>query len=158
MTTTESSPRDRIVVGVDGSKSSEEALRWARFMAGVTGSPITAVAAWHEATGAAGMAAIAGAALPADRDPAAETARMLADTLGAVLGDGSGDVETSVREGSAAKVLLEASDGARMLVVGSRGHGGFTGLLLGSVSTACAEHASCPVLVIHGYTPPPPLG
>ena len=58
-------------------------------------------------------------------------------------------------EGNAAKVLLEASEGARMLVVGSRGHGGFSGLLLGSVSAACAEHARCPVVVVHGDGPPP---
>jgi len=52
-------------------------------------------------------------------------------------------------------VLLEVSSGARMLVVGSRGHGGFAGLLLGSVSAACAEHGDCPVLVVHGTTAPP---
>jgi len=53
-------------------------------------------------------------------------------------------------------VLLEVSDGARMLVVGSRGQGGLAGLLLGSVSAAGAEHAACPVLVVHGTTLPPP--
>ncbi len=60
-----------------------------------------------------------------------------------------------VREGGAAKVLLEASTGADMLVVGSRGHGGFSGLLLGSVSAGVSEHASCPVLIIHGDRPLP---
>ena len=66
------------------------------------------------------------------------------------------ELEITVREGAAAKFLLEVSSGARMLVVGSRGRVGFAGLLLGSVGTACAEHATCPVLVIHGSTPPPP--
>ena len=61
-----------------------------------------------------------------------------------------------VREGGAAKVLLEASEGAVMLVVGSRGHGGFAGLLLGSVSANVAEHAGCPVFIVHGDQPPPP--
>jgi nucleotide-binding universal stress UspA family protein len=60
-----------------------------------------------------------------------------------------------VREGGAAKVLLEVSEGAAMVIVGSRGHGGFTGLLLGSVSANVAEHASCPVLIIHGDQAPP---
>ncbi|MCU1529307.1 MAG: hypothetical protein JWP75_3070 [Frondihabitans sp.] len=55
-----------------------------------------------------------------------------------------------VVEGQSARILLEQSHGAEMLIVGSRGHGGFAGLLLGSVSSACAEHADCPVLVMHG--------
>ena len=63
-----------------------------------------------------------------------------------------------VVEGGAVQVLLEASNGARILVVGNRGHGGFAGLLLGSVSAACAEHAAGAVLVVHGETPPPPAG
>ena len=62
----------------------------------------------------------------------------------------------TVREGGPAHALIEMSGGARMLVVGNRGHGGFAGLLLGSVSAACAEHASSPVLIIPGMTPPPP--
>jgi len=53
------------------------------------------------------------------------------------------------------ETLATASEGALMLVVGSRGFGGFTGLLLGSVSAKVAEHARCPVLVVHGDTPPP---
>ncbi len=61
-----------------------------------------------------------------------------------------GFLKTEAREGSAAKVLLDASTGATMLVVGSRGHGGFAGMLIGSVSAGVAEHASCPVLIIHG--------
>lgn len=52
-------------------------------------------------------------------------------------------------------MLLEASEGALMLLVGSRGHGGFTGLVLGSVSANVAEHATCPVLVLHGDEDPP---
>jgi nucleotide-binding universal stress UspA family protein len=83
--------------------------------------------------------------------------KVLDDTVLAVFGDQPpAGLQRQVREGGAAKVLLEAGEGAIMLVVGSRGHGGFAGLLLGSVSANVAEHASCPVLVIHGDQAPPP--
>jgi nucleotide-binding universal stress UspA family protein len=59
-------------------------------------------------------------------------------------------VRARVVEGNAAQVLLDASDGADLLVVGSRGHGGFTEALLGSVSQHCVHHARCPVVVIRG--------
>ena len=62
----------------------------------------------------------------------------------------SANVRKAVQEGRAASVMLEAARDADMLIIGSRGHGGFTGLLLGSVSAECAEHSSCPVLVVHG--------
>ena len=58
------------------------------------------------------------------------------------------DIERTVVEGSAATALLEAAQGADLLVVGSRGRGGFAGLLLGSVSQQCAHHASCPVVIV----------
>ena len=60
------------------------------------------------------------------------------------------EIERRVTEGSAAAVLIEASRDADLLVVGSRGHGGFTGLRLGSVSRQCVSHASCPVVVVPG--------
>ncbi|MEO6503003.1 MAG: universal stress protein [Jatrophihabitantaceae bacterium] len=147
---------DRIVVGVDGSKPSHEALRWARFMADVTGSTLEAIMVWQRIS-AYGAGAAGWAAFPPDWNPAEEARRVLADTVAEVFGPSTPEGMTmTVREGGAAHALIEMSGGARMLVVGSRGHGGFAGLLLGSVSTACAEHATCPVLVIHGMTPPPP--
>jgi nucleotide-binding universal stress UspA family protein len=74
----------------------------------------------------------------------------LQDAAQRVFGDATPDgYQGTVLHGGAAEVLLTASKGAEMLVVGSRGHGGFAGLLLGSVSGAVAEHASCPVLVFH---------
>lgn len=59
-------------------------------------------------------------------------------------------VRTQVAEGNPARVLLSAAAGADLLVVGSRGHGGFTEALLGSVGQHCAHHARCPVVVIRG--------
>jgi len=147
---------DRVVVGVDGSKPSLEALRWARFMADVTGSALEAVMTWQQiptyGAGTAGWAAF-----PPDWAPAEEARRVLTGTVEEVLGPTTPEgMIMTVREGGAAHALIEISGGTRMLVVGSRGHGGFAGLLLGSVSAACAEDANCPVLVIHGATPPPP--
>jgi nucleotide-binding universal stress UspA family protein len=62
-------------------------------------------------------------------------------------------LSTKTLHGPPARTLIEESRNAFMLVLGSRGHGGFAGLLLGSVSTACAQHAHCPVLIMHGPTP-----
>jgi nucleotide-binding universal stress UspA family protein len=141
----------RIVVGVDGSKPSYDALRWAGYFASVLGARLDVVTAW-EYPPSFGWAAIA-----PDWDPARDMAKVLADGVAAVFGDQPpANMALHVREGGAAKVLLDACRGAVMLVVGSRGHGGFAGLLLGSVSANVAEHASCPVFIVHGHEATPP--
>jgi len=146
---------DRIVVGVDGSEPSKQALRWAYFMAQATTSTVEAVAAWQPITAYGAMGA-GWVAMPNDWNPAQDAENALIATVEEVFGEHRPPaLQITVREGNAAKVLLEASAGAQMLVVGSRGHGGFSALLLGSVSAACTEHATCPVLVLHGPTPPP---
>ena len=144
-------PDDRVVVGVDGSEPSKQALRWGMFFAQTTGATIDAVMAWMIPT-------FAGAGVwPAEWNPERDAADALHATVTEVLGEQPPvPVRETVVEGGAARVLLGASDGARILVVGSRGHGGFAGLMLGSVSAACAEHASGAVLIVHGETPPPP--
>jgi nucleotide-binding universal stress UspA family protein len=135
----------RIVVGVDGSASSIEGLQWARRIATATGSAIEAVTAW-ELPNAFGVGY-----LPGDYEPDKDAEVTLTETIDQVFGaDRPTDLRLVVKEGNAAKVLLDQSVGAQMLIVGSRGHGGFVGLLLGSVSATCAEHATCPVLVVHG--------
>jgi nucleotide-binding universal stress UspA family protein len=140
----------RIVVGVDGSPSSEQALRWGANLAAMMGVRLEAVTAWDF------PASYGFGSVPQDWDPAGDMRKVLDDTVSAVFGDQPpAGLQRQVREGGAAKVLLEASQGAIMLVVGSRGHGGFAGLLLGSVSANVAEHAPCPVLVIHGDQGPP---
>jgi nucleotide-binding universal stress UspA family protein len=146
--------RPRIVVGVDGSDCSKDALRWAARQAGFTGAAVDAVAAWQFPT-FYGWA-------PADSedlDFASFAGQTLAGAVDDVFGPEHPDwLRTRVIEGHAAQVLVEASAGADLLVVGSRGYGGFADALLGSVSTYCVHHARCPVTVIHGtgHTTEPP--
>ena len=137
--------KPRIVVGIDGSSCSTEALEWALRIASSTGATIDAVSAWN-------LPSMYGVGyLPGDYDPAGDAKRIVSETVAAAVGGNRPDgMRLIVKQGTPAKVLLEESKGAQMLVVGSRGHGGFAGLLLGSVSSACAEHATCPVLVVHG--------
>ena len=152
--TAELEPAGRIIVGVDGSEPSKTALRWAMFMASALSCDVRALVACESTTEWSGTG---WATKPTDWDRGEATVSTLRQTVHEVLGDElPANITAGRREGGAAKVLLAASEDARMLVVGSRGHGGFAGLLLGSVSTACAEHAACPVLVVHGDTPPPP--
>jgi nucleotide-binding universal stress UspA family protein len=134
----------RIVVGVDGSRHSQNALLWAVHFATIFSARLDVVGAW-EYPQSFGWAAIA-----PEWDPAKDTEKVLEDTVRAVTGDRPAGTQLLVREGGAAKVLLDASAGATILVVGSRGHGGFAGLLLGSVSANVAEHAPCPVFIVHG--------
>jgi len=140
----------KIVVGVDGSDSSVLALRWAAHYAALLAARLEVVMAW-EYPATFGWTAIA-----PDWNPADDVRQVLAESASAAFGDQvPAGTQFEVREGGAARVLLDASPGATMLVVGSRGHGGFTGLLLGSVSANVAEHAPCPVLIIHGDQGPP---
>ncbi|MDQ7908997.1 universal stress protein [Phytohabitans sp. ZYX-F-186] len=132
----------RIVVGIDGSEASKDALRWAVRQAKLTGAPIEAVMAWE-------FPAYYGWA-PADDFDLAEVSR---DALRAAVDDALGVERTAqvrqvVAEGNPARVLIDAAKDASLLVVGSRGHGGFAGALLGSVSQHCAQHAPCPVVVV----------
>jgi nucleotide-binding universal stress UspA family protein len=138
----------RIVVGVDGSQSSIGALRRGARIAAALELPLEAVVAWHYPNLYGGYM---GATFVPDPNMIADGARaMLDETVTAVFGDSPpAAFRTVVREGATAETLIAASEGAEMLIVGSRGHGGFAGLLLGSVSEACAEHATCPVLVFH---------
>ncbi|MDQ2957788.1 MAG: universal stress protein [Actinomycetota bacterium] len=147
---------NRVVVGVDGSESSRQALRWAAFVATASGSIVQAVTAWQPLSANGWAVGYASMAVPDYWNPAGDAEKVLVETVDEVFGANRPPLlETVVREGAAARVLLEVSAGARLLVVGSRGHGGFAGLLLGSVSSNCAEHAICPVLVVHGSTPVP---
>ena len=146
---------DHIVVGVDGSEASRNALRWAHFLCEGTGSSIEAIAAWRLPATAAGGPGLG--AIPGGNTFAEDARATLRTSLEAVFGaERPPGLHSGVHEGGAAKVLIDVSRKARMLVLGNRGHGGFAGLLLGSVSTACTAHAACPVLVVHKDNRPPP--
>ncbi|CAN5642775.1 universal stress protein [soil metagenome] len=133
------------MVGVDGSDSSAEALRWAERMASAVGAGIDAIIAWNIPTTDIGYPSI-----PIHYRPDKIAEQELDQALAAAFGEvRPADLRALVRQGHPAKVLIDAGRDAEMLVVGSRGHGGFIGLLLGSVSTFCAVHASCPVVVVH---------
>jgi nucleotide-binding universal stress UspA family protein len=138
----------RIVVGVDGSDSSADALRWASTQARLTGAELTAVMSWELPT------SYAWGPVMDDTDWEADARTALEQTItGTLDADDAAKVQRSVVRGHPARALLDASAGAGLLVVGSRGHGGFAGLLLGSVSQHVITHATCPVLVVHGAAP-----
>lgn len=146
MSETESST-PRIVVGVDGSEHSKLALQWAARIAVTEGARIEAVAAWEIPTMAYGY-------YGEPETERAEMKKMLAETVAEVFGDRAPvDITMLTQRGGPAQVLIDAGAGALLLVVGSRGRGGFAGLLLGSVSSKVAAHATCPVLVVHGEPP-----
>jgi nucleotide-binding universal stress UspA family protein len=145
---TEKAPR--IVVGVDGSASSLAALRWAVHQAELTGGTVDAVVAWQMPATMTGFG-FAPVAV-ADRCDMEQTAqRVLDHAVGRVVGgEGAPAVRCLAVQGFPAPVLLGASADADLLVLGSRGHGGFSGALLGSVSQNCVRHARCPVVIIRG--------
>jgi nucleotide-binding universal stress UspA family protein len=146
MTTGNQSER-RIVVGVDGSDGSKSALRWAMTQAALTGATLEAVASWQDpATSgyAYGWVAADG------QDWATLTEKSLAETVTEVSDSVEHPVTVTTRVvmGHPAQILTDAGIGAQLLVVGTRGHGTFAGLLLGSVSQHCVQHAACPVVVV----------
>ena len=138
-----------VVVGIDGSVGSQEALRFAATEARLRKAKLKLVTAWaltYVAAPIGMMAPIDDALLPELQ----ENARAVLDqAVKEVLGDTAGlEIEKVIAEGSPAQVLVDAAQGADLLVVGTRGHGGFVGLLLGSVSQQIAHHAPCPIVIV----------
>jgi nucleotide-binding universal stress UspA family protein len=153
-----------VVVGVDGSAGAKEALRWALAEGRLRNAPVRAVHAW--------TFGYIGGSIEGDPylgDPLgwyttslgldlSDLHRAAEDLLERVLADVGQDaegveIERQVVQGAAAEVLVAAATPGDLLVVGSRGHGDFAGLLLGSVSQKCVHHASCPVVVVHAPKP-----
>jgi nucleotide-binding universal stress UspA family protein len=139
----------RIVVGVDGSDGSRTALTWAMAQARLTGATVEAVMTWQDQV-MYGMT-YGWAPLPLEGDSVATImAKALDETIAEVSAGLPHPVTVLPRvvEGNPAQVLLATAAGADMLVVGSRGHSTFVGIVLGSVSQHCVQHAPCPVVVV----------
>jgi nucleotide-binding universal stress UspA family protein len=144
MTQPASATLGRIVAGVDGSPSSLEALRWATRQAALTGAELEAVTAWHFPP------VYGGYPIVADGDWEANAGVILETAIQEALGEAPAGLSRHVVHGHPAPVLLAAAAGAELLVLGTRGHGGFAGLLLGSVSEHLVAHAPCAVVVVRG--------
>jgi nucleotide-binding universal stress UspA family protein len=153
-----------IVVGVDGSPGGDAALGWALTEARLRKSRVRVVHAYQpprppvpEAGGAAGFVPPVVFSLEDvdrfERAAQAEAEGIIDSALGRVGPRAAAglDIERTPIVGSAAQTLIDAGRDAELLVLGSRGHGGFVGLLLGSVSQQCAQHPPCPVVIL----PPP---
>jgi nucleotide-binding universal stress UspA family protein len=151
-----------IVVGVDGSAGSDAALGWALAETRLRGSRLRVVHAYElprsviaeTSVGAAGIIAPPVVTAEDDeqlRSSVEEQARGVIDSAlrraGAETVEGL-EIERAALAGPPTQVLIEAGREAELLVLGSRGHGGFLGLLLGSVSQQCAHHPPCPVVIL----------
>lgn len=149
MTSSDGTP-PRVVVGVDGSAGSIEALRWAATYAAATGAAIDAVMSWHLPT-AAGVIPPGIASQTITDEARASMLEALDKTLVVVFGPATPPtVQARVTYGHPAMVLVDESQNADLLVVGNRGHGAFSGMQTGSVSLHCVNNAHCVVVVVRG--------
>jgi nucleotide-binding universal stress UspA family protein len=135
----------RLVVGVDGSSGSIRALRFALAEARLRHGELEVVCAWRAPSAYGGPVVV-----PADFDFNGEALGVVHRALEEASDGADPGVAVTIRtvQGPAAQILIDVSSGADLLVVGTRGHGGFAGLLLGSVSQHCVPHAQCPVVVV----------
>jgi nucleotide-binding universal stress UspA family protein len=144
-------PMDEFVVGLDGSEESELALRWAVDVASLANVPVRAVEAWTYPK----LSVVPGTAplvSPAEMDE--RTAEDIRDLVTKVLGVVPRSLSIEALRGPAAAAILQTLTADNVLVLGSRGRGGFAGLLLGSVSRECIEYAPCPVVIVRHDRPP----
>ncbi|MET1053149.1 MAG: universal stress protein [Mycetocola sp.] len=138
-------PAKAIIAGVDGSESSVNALREARRLSDALRTPLEAVAVWQRSHSMYDFYES-----ESGWTPEKSVQKLLDDAATAAFGDDRPSrFVTTILEGPPTRSLIRRSSGAEMLVLGSRGHGGFSGLILGSVSSACVAHAMCPVLIVH---------
>jgi nucleotide-binding universal stress UspA family protein len=137
-----------IIVGIDGSNHSQRALEWAVHEAAVRDVPLTVISVYRAVAGLWGGPML----YPQDADLSAQARKDAEDATEKAVANtgGARPASVTVREirGIPAEELVRASEDADMIVVGSRGTGGFARLLLGSVSSQVVHHAHCPVVVI----------
>ena len=138
------SSRSVIAVGIDGSGPSKRALRWAAKQAELTGATLRVVTTWMIPTALGWMPQF-----PEGFNPEEDAANVQRQEVAEVLGPSPNvHVEYTVVGGNPAATLIDMSHDVDLIVVGNRGHGGFAGLLIGSVSENVVTHAECPVVVI----------
>lgn len=141
----------RVIVGVDGSETARKAVRWAAREAKLRGMKLELVSAWEIPIYSYAYGYGFGPAISEEmmKSLTARAEDHLAEALDEARAEAREvQIETIAVEGQPAKVLVEVAKGADLLVVGSRGLGGFRELLLGSVSQQCAQHATCPVVIV----------
>lgn len=139
--------RQRIVAGIDGSPASLNALEWAVRQAELTNASLEIVSSWEW------PASFGWSLIPEGYDPATDLQKMVDQLLTSVRANHPKvSITAKIVEGHPAPVLINESKGASLLVVGSRGHGEFVGMLIGSTSEHCVANAACPVVVFRGNT------
>lgn len=136
----------KIIVGVDGSDGSRQALTWAISEAKLRGCAIEIVHVWNFTPP---LDPVGGFVLIPDKD-LQESAQLFVDNLLKSVSetDSSISMTAHVERGAASQILLNRAKNAELLVVGRRGHGGFIGLLIGSTATQVSQHAQCPVVIV----------
>ena len=137
-----------VVVGVDGSPESVAALSWAGRYGAATGAVVWALHIWHYPT-AAGLPPGITPESVTDEVKASQR-KELDEAISKANLDPAAQVESKIGYGHPAQVLIEESKNVSLLVIGHRGHGGFTGMLTGSVTLQVVNHAVCPVVVVRG--------
>lgn len=147
--TTNQTNKDTWVVGIDGSDAAAHALDWAAAHAGGRTSRLQLVTSWQAPISGTTVEGVPAGSSSLDRDLMVKSAQQLVQGAADGVADMDGvSVESAVAHGGPSAVLLDAADNAALLVVGSRGRGGFKRLLLGSTSTQCATHASGPTAIV----------
>ncbi|MDQ6752241.1 MAG: universal stress protein [Actinomycetota bacterium] len=144
-----------IVVGIDGSEHSQTALNWAVDEARQRNGQLRLITAWNKPPMAWYPAVLETAAgeIAAEASPEQIAETLQAEALKSAADQGVAAAGQVVHNDSPASAILDAAKDADLVVVGSRGHGGFPGLRLGSVSTQVTNHAPCPVLVVRSKAP-----